>query len=175
MLARRGRFAGALQDINTCLEREPNSGPTLYAAACVAARIAEATLPTNPLGATDACDKAIAFLDRAFKQNYGPGRVDDDPDLAILRQESEVSGVHGATEIRTPRSQAEPGNALRRRLCLPRESAAKRLWGRFSTGHCGAGLQPAMFSGRLKTGPTFRVPRLRLGNHCGAGSACREN
>ena len=59
---------------------------TFYAAACVAARMAEATQSTNAAEAAKARDEAFDFLDRAFKQNYGPGRVDDDPDLAALRK-----------------------------------------------------------------------------------------
>ena len=84
VLARLSRFAEALEDINVCLRAEPTSGPTLYAAACVASRIAAET--PDPLAAREAVDQAIRFLDQAFRQQYGAGRVDDDPDLAFVRQ-----------------------------------------------------------------------------------------
>ena len=43
LLARKSDWEHAGQDINWCLEREPTSGETLYAAACVAAIAAEAS------------------------------------------------------------------------------------------------------------------------------------
>jgi serine/threonine protein kinase/tetratricopeptide (TPR) repeat protein len=85
LLARNGRFTDAHNDINLCLAAEPTSGPTLYAAACVACRIAEATADDNPAVSKDAVAKTRLFLERAFQQGYGPGRVDNDPDLAFVR------------------------------------------------------------------------------------------
>jgi len=84
VLARCGKYAEALKDVNVCLEAEPTSGPTLYAAACVASHIAAAT--PDPLAAKEAVDQSLDFLKRAFDQNYGPGRVDSDPDLAFVRR-----------------------------------------------------------------------------------------
>ena len=46
VLARQGAWDRATRDINWCLDREPESGPTLYAAACVAALAAAASPDT---------------------------------------------------------------------------------------------------------------------------------
>ena len=80
--ARLGQVETALNDINWCLERDPNSGATLYAAACVAARLAERT---NPAAAETLFNKALDYLDSAFKKGYGRDRAENDPDLASLR------------------------------------------------------------------------------------------
>jgi serine/threonine protein kinase/tetratricopeptide (TPR) repeat protein len=79
LLARVGRLERACQDINWCLEREPRSGATLYAAACVMARAAEQT--TDPLAASQALD----LLQRAFAVGVGPDKAAADPDLAGFR------------------------------------------------------------------------------------------
>ena len=47
LLSRQGDWDRATRDINWCLDREPRSGETLYAAACVAARAAEASPSTS--------------------------------------------------------------------------------------------------------------------------------
>ena len=86
VLARAGRFAEAQRDINLCQEADQNSGPTLYAAACIAARFAEARLAVDPLGSRQASDQAIALLRLAFAKGYGADRVKDDPDLEFLRR-----------------------------------------------------------------------------------------
>ncbi len=80
LLSRRGEWDRATRDINWCLEREPGSGDTLYAAACVAARAAEAKPSSRAL------DQAFDLLERAW--SLGSGRMaHEDPDLAVLRQD----------------------------------------------------------------------------------------
>ncbi len=81
LLARRGHFDQAGRDINTCLDREPTAGITLYAAACVAARAAEKS--------GQSLDKlqAVRLLQKAFEHGYGRDRASSDPDLAALRSE----------------------------------------------------------------------------------------
>jgi tetratricopeptide (TPR) repeat protein len=80
LLARQGRFEPATRDINWCLEREPQGGATLYAAACVLARAAERTL--DP----EVANQALDFLERAFLQGYGKDRAAGDKDLAGIRR-----------------------------------------------------------------------------------------
>jgi serine/threonine protein kinase/Flp pilus assembly protein TadD len=82
LLARRGAFDKAGLDINACLEKEPHSGPTLYAAACVAALALE---HAAPLQAGGIADQALVLLEQAFRQRYGQDRAAADPDLAPLR------------------------------------------------------------------------------------------
>jgi tetratricopeptide (TPR) repeat protein len=86
-LARCGRFAEAFQAINWCLEREPQVGATLYAAACVAARAAE-KLRGSATGSS-ADQRAIALLKQALAQGYGRETAAGDPDLAALRDHPE--------------------------------------------------------------------------------------
>lgn len=78
--ARRGAFAAASEDINTCLQSEPNSGMTLYAAACVAA------LASAALGDDSAGDQAMGFLRQALNAGYGHPQLKFDPDLSSLRK-----------------------------------------------------------------------------------------
>ncbi len=80
VLARQGAWERATRDINWCLDREPGSGETLYAAACVAARAAEAS-PTP-----DAVDQAFDLLQRAISLGSGQ-RASEDPDLTGLRRD----------------------------------------------------------------------------------------
>jgi serine/threonine protein kinase/Flp pilus assembly protein TadD len=84
-LARCGRFAEAFAAVNLCLEREPRSGPSLYAAACVAARAAERAGGSDAGRASAA--KALSLLREAFARGYGRDKVALDPDLAALRGE----------------------------------------------------------------------------------------
>jgi tetratricopeptide (TPR) repeat protein len=80
VLARRGEWDPATCDINWCLDREPRSGETLYAAACVAARAAEAAPSPR------AIDRAFDLLERAW--SLGAGRkAGEDPDLDVLRKD----------------------------------------------------------------------------------------
>jgi serine/threonine protein kinase/tetratricopeptide (TPR) repeat protein len=80
LLSRRGEWDRATRDINWCLAREPHSGATLYAAACVAARAAEAAPSPRAL------DRAFELLERAWSVGSGL-KADDDPDLAALRRD----------------------------------------------------------------------------------------
>jgi tetratricopeptide (TPR) repeat protein len=80
LLARLGHFDQASQDINWCLDKEPHSGPTLYAAACVTARAAEKLADPN------AASQALGFLERALRLGHGRDRAAADPDLAGIRQ-----------------------------------------------------------------------------------------
>jgi serine/threonine protein kinase/tetratricopeptide (TPR) repeat protein len=84
LLARQGAFEGAASDINWCLDREPESGPTLYAAACVAALAAAQSSDTARARRTAA--EALRMLEKAFAQGYGPDRAARDPDLESLRE-----------------------------------------------------------------------------------------
>jgi serine/threonine protein kinase/tetratricopeptide (TPR) repeat protein len=78
LLARAGRSEQASQDVNACLTNDPEGGPTLYAAACVAARLAEkaAGAAADQLGG-----QALAFLERALSHGYGREKAATDPDL----------------------------------------------------------------------------------------------
>ena len=80
LLSRRGDWDRATRDINWCLDREPGSGETLYAAACVAARAAEAAPSPRAL------DQAFDLLERAWSLGSGR-RAHEDPDLAVLRRD----------------------------------------------------------------------------------------
>jgi tetratricopeptide (TPR) repeat protein len=80
VLARQGEWDRATRDINWCLDRDPASGETLYAAACVAAHAAGASQ------GADAVDRAIELLSRAIAQGSGQ-RAALDPDLAPLRRD----------------------------------------------------------------------------------------
>src|SRR5205807_1956752 len=86
LLARRGDFGAAGADIAWCREREPHSGATLYAAACVASRRAERAAPAQARGAVD---QALALLAEAFERHYGQDRAGQDPDLAAVRNHPE--------------------------------------------------------------------------------------
>jgi len=79
LLARRRLWDQAGREINGCLEREPGSGATLYAAACVAALAAEAT------GDRAAGGQALDLLTKAAACGPLPASAADDPDLASLR------------------------------------------------------------------------------------------
>jgi serine/threonine protein kinase/tetratricopeptide (TPR) repeat protein len=87
ILARCGDFDTASQDINWCLEREPDGGATLYAAACVAAHAARKA--TDPGAARLAANQAITFLEKAFGHNYGRDKAATDPDLKSLQGDRE--------------------------------------------------------------------------------------
>ena len=80
VLARQREWERATRDINWCLDREPGSGDTQYAAACVAARAAEAS-PTP-----GAVDRAFDLLQRALSLGSGH-RAAEDPDLTALRRD----------------------------------------------------------------------------------------
>jgi YD repeat-containing protein len=82
--ARKGSLKGASEDINWCLEKEPRSGASLYAAACVAALAFQQL--SDPKLATQAQD----LLERAFTHGVGLDTVDRVPDLAGIRAHSAI-------------------------------------------------------------------------------------
>jgi tetratricopeptide (TPR) repeat protein len=81
LLARKGDWEHAAQDINWCLDREPTSSETLYAAACVTALAARASPSPRAL------DQAFDLLYRALDRGIEPARAVVDPDLAALRSD----------------------------------------------------------------------------------------
>jgi tetratricopeptide (TPR) repeat protein len=86
-LARCDRFKEAFEATNGCLEREPQGGATLYAAACVAALAANRARGTE--SGTAAADRALALLRQAFAHGYGREQAAKDPDLAGIRDHPE--------------------------------------------------------------------------------------
>src|SRR5205823_519784 len=81
--ARRGNLEPASQEINACLAKAPDSGSVLYAAACVAAWVAQRS--ADPAVVRQARDQALALLDRALARGYGQDQAARDPDLAGVR------------------------------------------------------------------------------------------
>jgi serine/threonine protein kinase/Tfp pilus assembly protein PilF len=79
LLARTGALERATQEINACLQREPNGGATLYAAACVAA------LASEKLAEPRLAEQALDLLQRAAANGAALDAAGDDPDLAALR------------------------------------------------------------------------------------------
>jgi hypothetical protein len=90
LLARQGAWDQATRDINGCLDRQPRSGETLYAAACVAARAAEAAPSPRAL------NQAFDLLERAWSLGSGR-RAHEDPDLAVLRRDPRFLHRMGTT------------------------------------------------------------------------------
>lgn len=76
-----GDFEAAGKDINWCLEREPKSGGTLYAAACVTALAAK---KITGLAKQKLLASALEMLQQAFTQGYGKEKAATDADLAAL-------------------------------------------------------------------------------------------
>jgi tetratricopeptide (TPR) repeat protein len=85
--ARVRAFEGASVDVNWCLAREPEAGPALYAAACMAALAAEKS--ANPAAARQMADQALTFLQKALACGYGKAQAPTDPDLAGVRNRPE--------------------------------------------------------------------------------------
>jgi serine/threonine protein kinase/tetratricopeptide (TPR) repeat protein len=81
--ARTGDWGAAGQDINCCLEREPDQGATLYAAACVAAQTAAG------LADSRAAQQALDYLRAAQARGWNLDQAGHDPDLAILHDQAE--------------------------------------------------------------------------------------
>ena len=86
MLARLGRFAEAITEINTTLQSAPKSGATLYAAACVTSLAAEQA--PNSAAAKQAVNESVRFLKQALAHGYGQNAATDD-DLKAIRQHPE--------------------------------------------------------------------------------------
>lgn len=77
--ARLGQFDRAGRDINLCLEREPEVAATLYAAACVASRMAERTSDAQIAA------QAVDLLRRAIDAGTDRSSAQTDPDLEAIR------------------------------------------------------------------------------------------
>jgi serine/threonine protein kinase/Tfp pilus assembly protein PilF len=77
LLARTGQCRKAGEEVQKCLAREPNSGATRYAAACVAALTAK----DDPSEA----DRAVELLRQAFELGYGRDKAARDGDLDNIR------------------------------------------------------------------------------------------
>jgi serine/threonine protein kinase/lipoprotein NlpI len=88
LLARKGRAEAAFKDLKFCLERERESGMTLYAAACVSALIGR--------GDEAMSRQALDFLRRAFAQGYGRDKAAEDDDLKSLRGRKDFRELIGA-------------------------------------------------------------------------------
>ncbi|MFM9960258.1 MAG: protein kinase domain-containing protein [Planctomycetaceae bacterium] len=86
LLARLNRFTEALTEINTALQAAPQSGPTLYAAACVTALAAEQA--ATPTAARQAANESIRLLKQALAHGYGDHAATDE-DLKAIRQHPE--------------------------------------------------------------------------------------
>ena len=84
LLARSGILDTATREINACLEREPRSGETLYAAACVAA-IAAQRMGTGA-ETRDLIEKSLDLLHQAAENGKPLNAASDDPDLKSLRR-----------------------------------------------------------------------------------------
>jgi serine/threonine protein kinase/Flp pilus assembly protein TadD len=83
VLARLGERGRATQEINDCLARDPQSGVTIYAAACVAALLARKAAPAEAQRATA---EALRLLGEAFRLHYGQDKAAEDQDLESIRQ-----------------------------------------------------------------------------------------
>jgi serine/threonine protein kinase/lipoprotein NlpI len=103
LLARLGQLDAASADINWCLEREPNGGAALYAAACVAS-LAAAGLERNPAEAKSAAAQAIHFLRKALAAGYGQDKARSDPDLRAIRKHPEFALALADGTAHLPRS-----------------------------------------------------------------------
>jgi hypothetical protein len=80
VLARQGEWERATQEVNWCLEHEPRSAATLYAAACVVARAFEKA------GTTAISAQALDLLEHALAAGADPAKAAADPDLAAIRR-----------------------------------------------------------------------------------------
>lgn len=101
MLARMRQWDNAEREINWCLEREPSSPATLYAAACVTARAAE----QSPNRASIA--QVIKLLRLASEIAPLPGNAANDPDLASVRELPEFRSLLVMKSSVVPRSLSE--------------------------------------------------------------------
>ncbi|MEJ7637066.1 MAG: tetratricopeptide repeat protein [Singulisphaera sp.] len=73
------RLGGASRDIRWCLEREPGSSETLYAAACVS------SLAAAKLRTPETLRQSLDLLRQALDRGAGLDKFAADPDLAALR------------------------------------------------------------------------------------------
>jgi hypothetical protein len=79
LLARSGQFSDAKSEIERCSDR--NSGPNLYAAACVAALASSKDQRESR--------RALELLRGAFQLGYGHDKALSDPDLKNLQADPE--------------------------------------------------------------------------------------
>src|SRR5262249_28530765 len=86
VLAQRGEWAWARQEIDWCVATDPN-GVTLYAAACVYALNAERT--GDAIEAKWTAERAIVLLREALAQRYGHDKAAKDSDLKGIWQHPE--------------------------------------------------------------------------------------
>jgi eukaryotic-like serine/threonine-protein kinase len=103
LLSRQGDWERATRDINWCLDREPRSAETLYAAACVAARAAEASPSLRSF------DVAFDLLERARALGAGQ-KANEDSDLAVLRRDPRFARLM-TTALRTDHLDRAEGSA----------------------------------------------------------------
>ena len=83
-LARSSAWERASRDIHWCLEREPGSGDTLYAAACVS------SLAAGKLGTPETFCQSLDLLRQALDRGVGLDKFVADPDLEAIRDQPEV-------------------------------------------------------------------------------------
>ena len=83
VLARAAAWEQASRDIHWCLEREPTSGDTLYAAACVSSRAAA------KIGTPQTIKQTLDLLRKALEQGVGRDKFARDPDLEGMRNQPE--------------------------------------------------------------------------------------
>jgi tetratricopeptide (TPR) repeat protein len=92
VLAHRGEWAWARQEVDWCVATDP-SGVTLYAAACVYALNAERTL--NDIDAKWTAERAMALLREAIGQGYGRDNAAKDSDLKGIWRHREFRKIIG--------------------------------------------------------------------------------
>jgi serine/threonine protein kinase/tetratricopeptide (TPR) repeat protein len=102
LLARKSDWEQAGQDINWCLEREPTSGDTLYAAACVAAIAADASPSPRAVG------QALDLLRRALECGVPPARAAADSDLAAIQRDPRFETLLARSAVPEHRKTREP-------------------------------------------------------------------
>jgi tetratricopeptide (TPR) repeat protein len=78
-LARSSAWEQASRDIRWCLERNPGSGDTLYAAACVS------SLAASKIGTPETFRQSLDLLQQALDRGVGLDKFTEDPDLEALR------------------------------------------------------------------------------------------
>jgi serine/threonine protein kinase/tetratricopeptide (TPR) repeat protein len=105
--ARMGDADGSARDINWCLERGTDRGATLYAAACVAARLSD----------PGAAEQTLNFLRQAQAQGWSLDQAGQDPDLAVLHGRPEfqrlLAKVGAAPKLSEPEASAKKPSSLR--------------------------------------------------------------
>jgi serine/threonine protein kinase/predicted Zn-dependent protease len=102
LLARRGDWDPAIREINRCLEREPRSSATLYAAACVLARA------HDRIGTAATAGQALDLLERALAEGADPAKAAEDPDLASIRRLPRFRRLAGRNPAPTSSSPTVP-------------------------------------------------------------------